>query len=53
MTSSDRCIWKEVLPQEGRLDDGVKVIGDGRISDVVVVTPDVKAGLVTRLLGRY
>jgi phosphoserine phosphatase len=31
----------------------VKVIGGGRISDVVMATPDVKAGIVTRLRGRY
>lgn len=53
MTSGDRCIWKEVLLHEARLDDGVKVIGGSRLSDVVMINPDVKSGIVTRLLGRY
>ena len=43
-----RAIWERVLEREG-LSNTVRVIGGGRISDGFVVTPEVKAALVSRL----
>ena len=43
-----RLIWDKVLEKEG-LSKTVKVIGGGRISDGIVVSPAVKGALVTRL----
>ena len=43
-----RRVWEKVLEREG-LSAAAKVIGGGRIKDGLVVTPAVKAALVTRL----
>lgn len=48
VTCGLRRVWEKVLEEEG-LSSRVKVIGGGRISDVIVVTAEVKGMLVDRL----
>lgn len=48
LTCGLRRVWDEVLKREG-LAKTVKVIGGGRLSDALVMTPTLKAALVTRL----
>ncbi|KAG0154474.1 hypothetical protein PDIDSM_42 [Penicillium digitatum] len=48
VTCGIRSVWEKVLEREG-LSLAVKVIGGGRLSDGLVVTPLVKAELVTYL----
>jgi uracil phosphoribosyltransferase/phosphoserine phosphatase/adenylate kinase len=48
VTCGLRLIWSKVLENYG-LADAVTVIGGGRIADGFVVTPELKAALVTRL----
>ncbi|KAJ5577634.1 uncharacterized protein N7459_006598 [Penicillium hispanicum] len=48
LTCGTRCVWQKVLEREG-LNDTVNVIGGGRLADRYVVTPAVKAAVVTRL----
>ncbi|KAF2801280.1 uracil phosphoribosyltransferase [Mytilinidion resinicola] len=43
-----RRVWEELLKREG-LSDTVKVVGGGRLSNGYVVTPAVKAAVVSRL----
>ncbi|KUI63674.1 Shikimate kinase [Cytospora mali] len=52
VTSGIRRIWEGVL-RHINLHNDVKVIGGGRIADGFVVTPDVKAAIVTRLREQY
>ncbi|KAG7057492.1 uracil phosphoribosyltransferase [Colletotrichum scovillei] len=46
-----RRIWKLILEREG-LDDDVKIIGGGRFADDYVVTPEVKAVVVSHLQSK-
>lgn len=48
ITSGLRLVWEKILVKEG-LSDSVRVIGGGRLTDNLIITPDVKASLVTRL----
>ncbi|KXG51995.1 uncharacterized protein PGRI_082790 [Penicillium griseofulvum] len=48
VTCGIRSVWEKVLKREG-LSDTVEVIGGGRLSDGLVVTPSLKADLVTHL----
>ncbi|KAJ5801755.1 uncharacterized protein N7518_003823 [Penicillium psychrosexuale] len=48
VTCGIRSVWEKVLKRMG-LSKQVQVIGGGRLSDGLVVTPSVKAGLVTYL----
>ncbi|KAJ5953024.1 uncharacterized protein N7479_011437 [Penicillium vulpinum] len=48
VTCGIRSVWEKVLKREG-LSETVKVIGGGRVADGLVVTPSVKAELVTYL----
>lgn len=48
VTCGLRRVWEKVLMRE-HLSEKVKVIGGGRIADGFIVTPGVKAALVTRL----
>ncbi|KAI2709116.1 hypothetical protein CBS147332_6175 [Penicillium roqueforti] len=48
VTCGIRSVWEKVLKRMG-LTKQVQVIGGGRLSDGLVVTPSVKAGLVTYL----
>ncbi|KAJ5425028.1 hypothetical protein N7465_000098 [Penicillium sp. CMV-2018d] len=48
VTCGIRSVWEKVLEREG-LSETVKVIGGGRLSDGLVVTPSVKAELVRNL----
>jgi uracil phosphoribosyltransferase len=48
VTCGIRSVWEKVLKREG-LSDSVEVIGGGRLSDGLVVTPSVKAELVAHL----
>ena len=48
VTCGIRRVWEKVFMRE-RLSEKVKVIGGGRIADGFIVTPGVKAALVTRL----
>ncbi|KAK6955502.1 hypothetical protein Daesc_003142 [Daldinia eschscholtzii] len=52
ITCGLRHIWDEILRKAG-LSKTVKVIGGGRIADGLVVTPEVKASLVTYLRSTY
>ncbi|KAL4964407.1 uracil phosphoribosyltransferase-domain-containing protein [Aspergillus stella-maris] len=47
VTCGLRRAWEMIIAKEG-LSDSVKVIGGGRVADGFVVTPEVKASLVTR-----
>ncbi|KAK3373065.1 uracil phosphoribosyltransferase-domain-containing protein [Lasiosphaeria ovina] len=48
VTCGLRRVWDMVLAREG-LSERVQVVGGGRLSDGFVVTPEVKAAVVTRL----
>lgn len=48
LTCGLRRVWEKVLKREG-LEKTVTVIGGGRFSDALVMTPALKAALVTRL----
>lgn len=48
VTCGLQCVWEEVLRKED-ISEKVKVIGGGLIAEDLVITPAVKAALVTRL----
>ncbi|EED18669.1 conserved hypothetical protein [Talaromyces stipitatus ATCC 10500] len=52
VTSGLGRVWEKVLQREG-LSEKIKVIGGGRLSDRIVVTPSAKEAVVDRLQEHY
>ncbi|KAI8316866.1 Uracil phosphoribosyltransferase [Colletotrichum sp. SAR11_59] len=51
VTCGIRRVWEKILAREGLCN--VTIIGGGRIADGYVVTPEVKAAVVSRLQGHH